>query len=294
MKIDRMLGIVTHLMRNERATAGELAERFEVSRRTILRDVDTLCAAGIPIVTAQGTGGGITIAEGYRVRENVLTEGELRSVLAGVMAMDSIEGTQRGTVLREKLPQQSTDWISIDLSGGAEQFEVLKNAILNREAVRIEYVYPKGKSVRVIEPLQLVFRWGGWYLIAWCRLREDHRLFRLSRIRTAEGIGEGFTPKEVPMGMLLPDPNEPPMTLTVLAEPKLRYLLEEQGALVTDEMPDGRLKAQLQFASEKQCLAWALSLGSDVEVIEPQSVRQEIFRQARVILQRETQQQKQL
>jgi len=134
---------------------------------------------------------------------------------------------------------------------------------------------------------------GGWYLIAWCRLREDHRLFRLSRIRTAEGIGEGFTPKEVPMGMLLPDPNEPPLTLTVLAEPKLRYLLEEQGALVTDEMPDGRLKAQLQFASEKQCLAWALSLGSDVEVIEPQSVRQEILRQARVILQRETQQQKQ-
>lgn len=284
MKIDRMLGIVTHLLRCEHATAGELAERFEVSKRTILRDVDALCAAGIPLVTAQGTGGGITIAEGYRVRENVLTEHELRSVLAGVMAMDSIEGMRRGTVLREKLPQQTTDWISIDLSSGTAQFEVLKNAILSREAVRIEYLYAKGESVRVIEPLQLVYRWGGWYLIAWCRLRGDYRLFRLSRIRTAEGIHETFTPREIPQGMLLPDPAEPPITLTVLAEAKLRYLLTEQGAQLGGEEQDGRLRAQLEFASEKQCLVWALGLGEDVEVLEPQSVRDEIFRQAKAIL----------
>lgn len=284
MKIDRMLGIVTHLMRHGSATAGELAERFEVSRRTILRDVDALCAAGIPLVTAQGSGGGIPIAEGYRMRENMLTESELRSVLAGIKAMDSIADGENAHSLRDKLPQQNTDWISIDLSNGTEQFETIKHAILSRMALRIEYLYPKGESVRVVEPLQLAYRWGCWYLIAWCRLRGDYRLFRLSRIRRAECIGENFAPRPVPEGILLPDHKEPPVRMTVLVQPYLRYRLTEECAAILGEEVDGRLHAEMECASEKQCLAWALSCGSDVEVLHPLSVREEILRQAKIVL----------
>ena len=289
MKIDRMLGIVTHLLRHESATAGELAQRFEVSRRTILRDVDALCAAGIPLLAAQGSGGGISIAEGYRVRENVLTESELRSILAGVGAMNSITGAGKRDPLWDKLPQQNTDWISIDLSGGAELFETLKAAVLEREALKIVYLYPKGESVRVIEPLQLVYRWGGWYLIAWCRLRGDYRLFRLSRVRCAERTGDGFAPREIPMGMLMPDPNEPCVELEALYDDTLRYRLAEEGAQEVQETKDGRLRAVMRFASERQCLAWALSFGERIEVLKPDNVKEEILRQARSVLMREEQ-----
>ena len=83
MKIDRLIGITMLLLQKGKVTAPELAERFEVSRRTISRDIEDICRAGIPLVTVQGYGGGISIAEGYRVNKAFLTEAELQAVFAG-------------------------------------------------------------------------------------------------------------------------------------------------------------------------------------------------------------------
>lgn len=258
MKLDRLLGIVTYLLRHEQATAGELAERFEVSRRTVLRDVDAICRAGIPLVTAQGSGGGIRIQPGYRIDESLLTEAELRAVLAGVQAMDSVTGRAHGRDLSEKLaalPQE--DWIRIDLSAGAALFEQLRDAILARRALLIDYCSARGSGERVVEPHQLVYKWGGWYLIAWCRLRGEFRLFRLGRIGAARDAGEVFIRREIPAGMLLPDPGEPPCELTALYAPQMRHRLLDAFA-EAEEMPDGRLRATVRFASRSQRLTWAL------------------------------------
>ena len=287
MKLDRLLGIVTYLLRHEQATAGELAERFEVSRRTVLRDVDAICRAGIPLVTAQGSGGGIRIQPGYRIDESLLTEAELRAVLAGVQAMDSVTGRAHGRDLSEKLaapPQE--DWIRIDLSAGAALFELLRDAILARRALWIDYCSAHGSGERVVEPHQLVYKWGGWYLIAWCRLHGEFRLFRLGRIGAARDAGEEFIRKEIPAGMLLPDPGEPPCELTALYAPQMRHRLLDAFA-EAEKMPDGRLRATVRFASESQRLTWALGFGADIAVMEPESVREEILRQAREILTRE-------
>lgn len=287
MKLDRLLGIVTYLLRRGHATSGELAERFEVSRRTILRDVDAICRAGIPLATAQGSGGGICIQPGYRIEESVLTEAELRAVLAGVQAMDSVMGQAHGRDVSEKLdapPQE--DWIRIDLSAGAALFELLRDAILARRALWIDYCSAHGSGERVVEPHQLVYKWGGWYLIAWCRLRGEFRLFRLGRIGAARDAGEEFIRREIPAGMLLPDPGEPPCELTALYAPQMRHRLLDAFA-EAEEMPDGRLCATVRFASESQRLTWALGFGADIEVIEPEEVRRELERHAREILRRE-------
>lgn len=287
MKLDRLLGIVTYLLRHEQATAGELAERFEVSRRTVLRDVDAICRAGIPLITAQGSGGGIRIQPGYRIDESLLTEAELRAVLAGVQAMDSVTGRAHGRDLSEKLavlPQE--DWIRIDLSAGAALFEQLRDAILARRALLIDYCSAHGSGERVVEPHQLVYKWGGWYLIAWCRLRGEFRLFRLGRIGAARDAGEEFIRREIPAGMLLPDPGELGCELTALYAPQMRHRLLDAFA-EAKEMSDGRLCATVRFASESQRLTWALGFGADIAVMEPESVREEILRQAREILTRE-------
>lgn len=288
MKLDRLLGIVTYLLRHEQATAGELAERFEVSRRTVLRDVDAICCAGIPLVTAQGSGGGIRIQPGYRIDASLLTEPELRAVLAGVQAMDSVTGRAHGRDVSEKLaaPVQE-DWIRIDLSAGAALFERIRDAILGCRALRIDYCSAHGSSTRVVEPHQLAFKWGGWYLIAYCRLRGEFRLFRLGRIREAQDAGEEFARKKIPEGMLLPNPEEPPCKLTALYAPQVRHRLLDAFAQEVEEMPDGRLRATLCFASGSQRLSWALEFGANIAVMEPESVREEILRQAREILTRE-------
>ena len=127
MKLDRLIGILSILLQRERVTAPELAERFEVSRRTIQRDVEALCRAGIPLVTVQGAGGGISILEGYRVDRTVLTGPEMQDILAGLRSLDSVSGTSRYAQLMEKLSAGAGTLVPegadtlIDLSSRSEE-----------------------------------------------------------------------------------------------------------------------------------------------------------------------------
>ena len=103
MKIDRLIGILSILLQEEKTTAPELAERFEVSRRTINRDIEDLCKAGIPIKTAQGTGGGISIMDGYRMDRTILSSKDMQMILAGLRSLDSVSGSRYYSQLMEKI-----------------------------------------------------------------------------------------------------------------------------------------------------------------------------------------------
>ena len=122
MKIDRLIGILSVLLQKEKVTAPELASRFEVSRRTINRDIEDLCMAGIPVVTEQGRDGGISILENFRLDRTVLTRAEMQDILAGLRSLDSVNGTNRYGQLMEKLSKGSSDFLTgnqsvlIDLS----------------------------------------------------------------------------------------------------------------------------------------------------------------------------------
>ena len=122
MKIDRLIGILSILLQEDKTTAPELAERFEVSRRTINRDIEDLCKAGIPIRTVQGTGGGISIMDGYRMDRTILTSRDMQMILAGLRSLDSVSGSSYYGQLMEKIQAGSSEFISgrdsilIDLS----------------------------------------------------------------------------------------------------------------------------------------------------------------------------------
>ena len=103
MKLDRMIGILSVLLQKEKVTAPYLAEKFEVSRRTINRDIEALCMAGIPLVTEPGVNGGVSIMEGYKIDRTVLTTSEMQAILAGLRSLDSVSGTKRYAQLMEKL-----------------------------------------------------------------------------------------------------------------------------------------------------------------------------------------------
>ena len=95
MKLERLIGILAILLQKDTVTAPYLAEHFEVSRRTINRDVEELCRAGIPIYTRQGQGGGISIMEDYKIERTLLTGREMQDILAGLRSLDSVNGTNR-------------------------------------------------------------------------------------------------------------------------------------------------------------------------------------------------------
>ena len=140
MKIDRLIGILSVLLQQEKITAPELAERFEVSRRTINRDTEDLCKAGIPIRTMQGKDGGISIMDGYRMDRTILTSKDMQMILAGLRSLDSVSGSKNYSRLMEKIQAGSSEFITgrdsilIDLSSWyreslAPKVETLQEAI---------------------------------------------------------------------------------------------------------------------------------------------------------------------
>ena len=210
MKIDRLIGILSVLLQQEQVTAPYLSEKFEVSRRTINRDIEALCKAGIPIATAQGKNGGISIMEGYRMDRTLLTSGDMQAILAGLRSLDSVSGSSRYQQLMEKLAVGNSDILTsgnhilIDLSSWyksslAPKIELIQSAIERRERITFLYFSPREESRRTIEPYYLVFHWTSWYVWGWCRMREDYRLFKLNRMTELLSTREKFAPSEAPV-----------------------------------------------------------------------------------------------
>ena len=288
MKMERLIGILSILLQREKVTAPELAEQFEVSRRTIQRDIEALGRAGIPIATAQGAGGGISIMEGYRVDRTVLTAPEMGAILAGLRSLDSVSGTRRYAQLMEKLSAGTGGLVSggahmlIDLSSWYKtslppKIELIQGSIEQHLVLRFAYYSPKGESVRTVEPCYLVFHWSTWYVWGWCRMRKDFRLFKLNRM-TELATGEPFVPRSAPLPDLEPERVFPvKYQVTVLFDPACRWrLVEEYGADRFTVELNGKLRFTGGFPDADSVLSWVLTFGDKAELLEPEELREQL------------------
>ncbi len=286
MKIDRQIGILSALLQKDMVTAPDLAELFEVSRRTINRDIEDLCKAGIPIVTKQGVNGGISIMENYKLDRTLFTNAEMQDILAGLRSLDSVNGTNRYGRLMEKLSPGASDFmvgsqsVLIDLSSWykdslASKIELIRTCIEQCREMEFVYYSPKGESVRCIEPYYLIFRWSSWYVWGWCRKREDFRLFKLNRMEDAKISERGFAKRRVPMpdlsnGRIFPGG----IRVKALFEPECKWrLVEEFGSGSFREQEDGRLLFQADYTNQENLTAWLLSFLDKVELLEPEGLR---------------------
>lgn len=301
MKIDRLMGILTILLQNDSVTAPYLAERFEVARRTISRDIDALCRAEIPVITRQGKGGGISIAEGFKLDKSILTDDELAGMIAAIKGMGSISsGTSMERTL-DKLSAHSDTVLSlrepiiIDLASHykgslTEKIEWIKKAILEYRLIEFSYFYEKGEIHRRIEPYFVVFQWSSWYVFGYCTLRKDFRMFKLMRLWDLKILDTSYTPREIPPEKRefhagFPDQN----TLTALFSPSARYqLIETYGLHCYTEMEDGRLRLEIGYTNEDFIISWLLGFGEKVQVLEPSSVADAIRNTSKKILERYT------
>jgi len=296
MKIDRLIGIITILLRQDKATAPELAERFEVSRRTINRDIEDICKAGIPLVTTQGRGGGISIAEGYKIDRSLFTEDELQAVFAGLKGMDSVSESSHLREVLEKLSPGSgqialDEAIVIDLASYYRpsltwKIEQIKTAIHECRLISFSYYNKKGESHRTIEPYRIVFKWSSWYVWGYCLERGDFRLFKLNRLWDLELGTDTFTSRELPADGLDFEKHfiEGSIHLKARFAESEKYRLIEEYGIDSFTEENGRLLFERNFASYSNMAGWILSFGDKVEVLEPKELREDIRRQAENIL----------
>ena len=289
MKIDRLIGILSVLLQEEKVTAPDLAERFEVSRRTINRDIDDLLYAGIPIRTSQGVGGGISIAEGYKVDRTILTSKDMQMILAGLRSLDSVSGSSYYGQLMEKIQAGSSEFISgrdsilIDLSSWyktslAPKITTIQDAIENRHLLEFHYYAPSGESKRSIEPYYVVFKWTSWYVYGWCRKRKDYRLFKLNRMDQVRETEQSFSCRNAPVPDLTSELAFPRnIILKALFEPDMKWrLVEEFGTDCYEVQDDGRLLLVRDYSDMENLTMWMLTFGDKVEVLEPVEVREKL------------------
>lgn len=289
MKIERLIGILSILLQKNIVTAPDLANHFEVSRRTINRDIDDLCKAGIPIYTKQGQGGGISIMTGYKMDRTLLTNVEMKDILAGLRSLDSINGTNRYGQLMEKLSVGSSNMmegdqsILIDLSSWyknslAPKIEMIRNAIDTCTELNFMYYAPKGESRRVIEPYFLIFRWSSWYIWGWCKKSSDYRLFKLNRMEEVSLNQTRFEKRKTPLPDLSNDKIfSGGIAVTALFEPECKWrLVEEFGTKSFKIRDDGRLLFQADYTDKENLITWLMSFRDKVELLEPKEIRKEI------------------
>lgn len=289
MKIDRLIGILAILLQQEKVTAPVLAEKFEVSRRTISRDIEAICKAGIPIVTTQGQNGGISIMEGYRIDRTLLTSSDMQAILAGLRSLDSVSGTNRYQQLMDKLCVDnsglpiSEHHILIDLSSWYKdsltpKIELIQEAISRCQCIVFDYCAPKGESRRQIEPYQLMFQWSSWYVWGYCLEKEGFRLFKLNRMTELKNTCCLFEPRKMPLPEVSAERIFPAsIWVKVCLEPEVKWrLVDEFGIDSFTEQPDGKLLLSQWFCEKESLFGWLLSFGENAELLEPEELREEL------------------
>lgn len=288
MKIDRMLGIVTVLLQNEKVTALYLSQRFEVSKRTINRDVEAICKAGIPIVTMQGKGGGIAIADGYKIDKTLFTEKELRAIFAGLSGLDSVaQDTRYKHIIGKFFPDAhgiyADNHILIDLSSHykewlAPKISAIQQAIDGTAEIQFQYYSRHGARKVSLEPYLIVFQWSSWYVFGYDTRKDGFRCFKLNRLWELTQMGRVFDLRDVPdekldFGAYFTDE----IKTVILFDESVKYrLIEEYGPDCFAELANGKLRFEVPFTNKEYLFEWVLQFGDKAELVQPEELRAEL------------------
>jgi predicted DNA-binding transcriptional regulator YafY len=270
-------------------TAQELADHFEVSKRTILRDIDTLALAKIPIYTTQGKGGGISLMEGFVLNKTALTENEQNQILIALQSMKAAKYAGSGDVLAKLgllFHKTDIDWIEVDFSrwgqgtGDNIKFDLLKNSIINTTAVRFNYISSCGEnSMRKVYPLKLVFKSKAWYLQGFCTDRQDYRTFKLNRILSVNCTDERFE-----RGIYIPPSIEGTGTpvnslieLELVFAPHVAYrVFDEFDEGSIERADNGSLHVFARLPEDNWLYSFLMSFGNDVDILQPKQVKENL------------------
>ena len=296
MKSSRLFQIVYELMSGERMTAPELARRLEVSVRTIYRDVEALCQAGVPIATGQGQGGGIRLMDGYVLDRALMSASEQECLMLAVKALGNAAGDS-GELLQKlgalfRTPE--ADWLSVDLdrwgqSGKQDmRFDVIRRAILEKRVLAFHYAGTNGLRTRQVQPGRLCFKSSAWYLQAICLERREWRTFKLTRMSSLSLTGERFPETLVPPPIepASGGPTECEVTLRFPADAAFRVYDEFSGESVRIEQ-DGSFTVTARMPlGDSWLYGYLLSFGGAAEVLSPLHVRRGLAQFARMACQR--------
>ncbi len=296
MKIDRLLATTVLLLNRRKITAKELAERFEISVRTVYRDIEALNNAGIPVISLQGYAGGFAIPENYKLSKQLLSFEDMLSILTTLKGLNkTLQNADLQRVVekievlipeeKEPIYQEYADSFVIDIDGWCqstrlqEGVKMVQEAVAKSHLLRFCYTDASGKrSKRLVEPHRLILKNFSWYMLGWCRERKAFRLFRLSRMRSLIKTQDPFLRRDLgDFNSSITVDSRPSVELVLHFSSRVRVRVEDfLDSRQLQEQDDGSLIATFGLPEDNWIYSFILSFGSDVEVLSPLRVRKVI------------------
>lgn len=298
MKTERLYAIMVYLLNHGRTSASELAKYFEVSVRTIQRDIDSLCCAGIPVIAIPGVSGGYEIARGFQLDKQMATKEEYSYILTALRGLATAVNDPKTNHILEKitaLTEADDTGIVLDFSvlreGDEKLLQRLQSAVLSKCTVRFTYTNNDRETrIHTVEPVAVLYRWYGWYLLAYSIVKKDYRTYKLVRMRDVQITDSVFTVKHEAVHKILSRKDRTDSrvytSVTVYCKEAVKTCVTEylKGRMI-EEYDNGDARMEFTVVENEQFwLGILLSLGDNVEVIAPERIRQKVVHGAEKIV----------
>ena len=285
MRDSRLFRILYYVLEKGKVTANELSEKFEVSVRTIYRDIDVISSAGIPIYATQGKGGGIEIADDFVLKKSLLSEKEQEQILVALKGLEGINKQYENELLTKLsafFKIKNTNWIEVDFTNWQrgneydELFNDIKSAIINKNIIRFTYFSSNEKETsREVKPIRLLFKGWDWYVYTFCLLRNEFRYFKLLRIRDLKILDENFEDSYEDVVLIKEMEYKDTVRVKLKFDRKVAFrVYDEMGDIKEDE--EGNLYAEIELPNDYNLYNYIFSFGESVEVLAPIEIRNNI------------------
>lgn len=297
MSESRLFKILYYLLDKGTVTAPELAKKFEVSVRTIYRDIDMLSGAGIPVYTTTGHGGGIHLFDNFVLKKSLLSEQEMQDILIGVQSLSAVQYPDTDGVmskLKATFQIAVSDWIEIDFSRWGsivekekQYFEMLKRSILGRQEIQFLYYNSLGEvSQRRCQPLKMVYKDKAWYLHAYCLKRNDYRLFRISRIKELLVTDQYFKShsemKESVFSLM--EEMGKPITIELSFPKEVSYRVYDTFEDDVIKWNGQEIRVNVTLPETEWLYSFIMSFGNQISILYPISLKEKIIERYKIAL----------
>lgn len=283
MKDNRLFRILYYILEKEKVTANELAEKFEVSVRTIYRDIDSISSVGVPIFTTQGKGGGIKIDNEFILNKSLFDTNEKEQIIAALQGLEKTNEAYKSeliTKLSALFKIKNSNWIEIDFTSWGSNntyqdlFNALKTVIINKNIISFSYNSSKGEKInRKVKPIRLLFKEQDWYLYAFCLLRNDFRYFKLSRMKDLEVLAINYEDNFENAVLKKELKYENIVNIKLKFDKSVAFRVYDEFNEAIEEDEKGNLYVEIKIPNNYKLYNYIFSFGSNVEILEPKEIR---------------------
>ena len=283
MKDNRLFRILYYILEKEKVTANELADKFEVSVRTIYRDIDSISSVGVPIFTTQGKGGGIKIDNEFILNKSLFDTNEKEQIIAALQGLEKTNEAYKSeliTKLSALFKIKNSNWIEIDFTSWGSNntyqdlFNTLKIAIINKNIISFSYNSSKAEKInRKVKPIRLLFKEQDWYLYAFCLLRNDFRYFKLSRIKDLEVLAINYEDNFENAVLKKELKYENIVNIKLKFDKSVAFRVYDEFNEAIEEDEKGNLYVEIKIPNNYKLYNYIFSFGSNVEILEPKEIR---------------------